>query len=73
MKDSVFATPFSSEEISIISRAAKERNTAISEFIRTAALAAAAGQLDLKDADRVVAIQDAQAKARELAEALQRL
>jgi hypothetical protein len=71
--ESVYVTRFSRQEIDPIYHATKDRNIAVTEFIRAAALAAAAGELDLSAADTVKALHDAQAKAQDLAEALKRI
>ena len=71
--DVVYSTRYSEEEIALIRRAAKEREMAPTAFIRAAALAAAAGELDLTRAESVAALQDARTKALHLVEALERL
>ena len=69
----VYSTRYSSDEIALIRLAAERQGMAPTAFIRAAALSAAAGELDLSSAEKVEALQEAQAQARDLAATLQRL
>ncbi|MPZ48378.1 MAG: hypothetical protein GEU75_03540 [Dehalococcoidia bacterium] len=71
--DVVYSTRYSKDEIALIRKAAQKRGLPPSAFIRTAALAAAAGELDLAAARKVAVVQEVQAKARDLAEAASKL
>jgi len=71
--DVVYSSRFSRDEIAVVRQAAQKQGLAPTAFIRRAALAAAAETLDLKSADRVEALQDVKAKARDLAEAAGKL
>ena len=70
---SVYSTRYSNEELSLILEAAKKRGLTGSAFIRAAALAAAAGELDLGSAEKAATLQQVRAKARDLVETVNRL
>lgn len=70
---SVYSTRYSREEIALVRDAARKRGMTTSSFIRKAALAAAAGDLDLTAAKIAETLQEIKAKARDLAETAGRL
>jgi len=71
--DTVYSTRYSKQEIALIRDAARKRGLTASAFIRSAALAAAAGELDLAAGDKAAALGEVREKARDLAAAVERL
>ena len=71
--DVVYSTRYSRDEIALVREAAEKRGMTPTAFIRTAALAAAAGELNLGSADKASAVSDVQAKVQELVETVDRL
>jgi hypothetical protein len=69
----VFSIRFSGDEFRKIEDKAKEKRMKVSAFIRTAALSAAVGDLDLKAGEHQSTVQDVRKKARELAKSVERL
>lgn len=70
---SIIAAHFSRDEFALVARAAENHNLTMTQLIRAAALAAAAGELDLSAAETIKALHEAQAKAQDLADALRRI
>ena len=66
----MFSLRMGGDELTKIAEAAKARGVTVSEFIRTASMAAVE---DSEGASRAIALGEAKAKAKELAEALSRL
>lgn len=71
--DVVYSTRYSRDEIALIREAAAKKGIPPTAFIRAAALAAAAGQLDLDSAGKAGTLTEVQAKVRELMETVERL
>jgi uncharacterized protein (DUF1778 family) len=71
--DVVYSARYTRDEIAIIREAARKRGATPTAFIREAALAAAAGELDLGAAEKAQTVKMVRIKARELAEAVSRL
>src|SRR3989304_895204 len=69
----VFSLRLASGELSLISAAAKRRGMNLSDFVREAALSAAAGTLDLQIGQRARALQDVREHVRALAETMRQL
>ena len=69
----VYSLRMSRQEMTQVSLAAEKRGMKLSVFLRTAALAAACGDLDLDEGVRAEALQQIRAKAREIEEAVGRL
>jgi uncharacterized protein (DUF1778 family) len=71
--DTIYSTRYSRDEIALIRDAAKKLGITASAFIRSAALAAASGELDLAGGERAVAVAEVRKKARDLAAAVEKL
>ena len=71
--DTIYSTRYSRDEIALIRQAAKKQSITASAFIRTAALAAAAGQLNLAAGEKAAKLGKVRKQARELAEAVEAL
>ena len=71
--DTVYSTRYSKEAIALIRGAAKKSGLNTSAFIRRAALAAAAGELDLAAGEKAAAVVDVRERARDLAAAVEAL
>lgn len=68
-----YTTVYTGEEIKLIYAAAKQQGIPASTFIRNAALAAAAGELDLAAAEKASLLAEMRLKLRDLSEAMDRL
>lgn len=66
----VFSVRLATAELKLISRAAKQRGTPVSDFVRTAALAAAIGDLNLDAAEDSIALGDLKMRLDSLSEAI---
>jgi hypothetical protein len=69
----VFSFRLSPAELTEIAAAARSRKRSISDFIRTAALAASRDELDLGAGDQAAALLEVRQKTRELSESVSRL
>lgn len=69
----VYSLRLSVDEFLRISKAAKASGMTLAAYLRSAALLAADGERTPEDAEKAVALQEVREKARELAEAVQRL
>ena len=69
----VYSVRFAQGDMAILDKKAKEKGMKLSAFIRSAALAAAAGDLDIEAGERQAALQDVRKKAQELAKSVERL
>ena len=69
----VYSVRMSSQELTEISKAAKQRGMTVSDFMRQASLSAAQGALDLEHGRRATALLAVREKAEELYRAVEEL
>jgi uncharacterized protein (DUF1778 family) len=69
----VYSVRFTPEDLDVIEEAAKAQGMKLSEFIRKAALGAAAGGDEVAAGEKAVARDEVRAKLRDLEEAVSRL
>jgi uncharacterized protein (DUF1778 family) len=69
----VYSVRMSSQELTEISKAAKQRGMTVSDFMRQASLSAAQGALDLEQGRRATALLAVREKAEELYRAVEEL
>src|SRR5438105_2861741 len=69
----VYSVRFTSEDLDAIEEAAKAQGMKLSEFIRKAALGAAAGGAQVAAGAKVAALAEVRAKVKELEKAINRL